>query len=53
MAQKQSKEKNKKAFFELAEEIEKSCGDWKSLPKDEELIKRIIIAVSEKNTNDR
>lgn len=35
MAQKQSKEKIKKAFFELVEEIEKSCGDWESMPKDE------------------
>lgn len=32
---------------------EKSCRDWDSLPEDEELIKRIIIAVSEKDTNER
>ena len=36
---------NKQLFIDLAEEIERECGDWQNLPdteEDKKLIKRII-----------
>ena len=48
MADKFTKEDLKKAFFELADEMERECGDWENTPDNPELKERIIKAAREK-----
>lgn len=47
MADKITKEEIQQSFFDIADEMEKQCGDWESMSKDEELTKRILVAVME------
>ena len=57
MADKQIKVDIKQAFYDLATEIEKECGDWERLPETDEdraLKNRIINAIKkleEKNVS--
>lgn len=39
-----TKEDIRQAFFDLAHEMEKECGDWQSLPDNPELTERILTA---------
>ena len=50
MADKQIKVDIKQAFYDLADELEKECGDWESLPEtdnDKALKDRILATVIE------
>ena len=50
MANKQIKVDIKQAFYDLADELEKECGDWESLPEtdnDKALKERILATVIE------
>ena len=47
MADKQIKVDIKQAFYDLADELEKECGDWASQPDDPALKERILAAVME------
>ena len=51
MAEQFTKEEIRQAFYDLAEEMEKECGDWQSLPEtddDRALKERILKIVKEK-----
>ena len=41
-------EEIRQAFKEIAEEMEKACGDWENEPDNPKLTERIIAAVKEK-----
>lgn len=43
-----TEEEIRKLFFELADEMEKECGDWENNTDNEKLRKRIMEAVKEK-----
>ena len=50
MADKQIKVDIKQAFYDLADELEKECGDWERLPEtdnDKALKERILATVIE------
>ena len=50
MANKQIKVDIKQAFYDLADELEKECGDWERLPEtdnDKALKERILATVIE------
>ena len=54
MADKQIKVNIKQAFYDLAAELEKECGDWASLPEtnnDKALKERILATVIEHMEN--
>ena len=51
MADKLTKEDIRQAFFDMAAEMERECGDWQSLPEtddDRALKERILKIVKEK-----
>lgn len=51
MADKLTKEDIRQAFFNMAAEMERECGDWQSLPEtddDRALKERILKIVKEK-----
>lgn len=55
MADKLTKEDIRQAFFDMAAEIERECGDWKSLPEtdaDRALKERIVATIKEKYPED-
>ena len=43
-----TEEEIRKMFLELADEMEKECGDWESIPDNPELRERIMEAIKEK-----
>ena len=50
MADRQIKVNIRQAFYDLADELEKECGDWESLPEtdnDKALKERILATVIE------
>ena len=55
MADKLTKEDIRQAFFDMAAEMERECGDWQSLPEtdaDRALKERILKMVKERWKND-
>ena len=38
----------KEQFLKLAEEMERECGDWQSLPENPELVARIMAEAARK-----
>lgn len=40
------KEEIRQAFFSLADEMEKECGDWQNTPDNPELTARILAAAA-------
>lgn len=54
MADRQIKVNIRQAFYDLADELEKECGDWESLPEtdnDKALKERILATVIEHMKN--
>lgn len=50
-----TEEEIRKMFLELADEMEKECGDWESLPEtdaDRALKERIVTTIKEKYPED-